>query len=133
MIFFGNYVPSFITDLDILLASREPYNKHRKVRVVKKEKKSVNKEEPKIPREIEKEIEASNYNLVKNDTKKYQIKIDWSDGEYTNLWIYKNGQVIQEYSAPLPESIEDFKGIVNEANKAIEAVNPRKGMVNRGI
>lgn len=128
MIFFGNRVPNFISDYELLLASREPYNKHRKIRVVLKGKKSVNKEEPKIPREIEKEIEASNYNLLKNDAKKYQIKIDWSDGEYTNLWIYKNGQVIQEYSAPLPESIEDFKGIVNEANKAIEAVNPRKRM-----
>lgn len=133
MIFFGNRVPNFISDYELLLASRELYNKHRKIRVVLKGKKSVNKEEPKVPREIEKEIEASNYNLLKNDAKKYQIKIDWSDGEYTNLWIYKNGQVIQEYSAPLPESIEDFKGIVNEANKAIEAVNPRKGMVNRGI
>lgn len=128
MIFFGNRVPNFISDYELLLASREPYNKHRKIRVVLKGKKSVNKEEPKIPREIEKEIEASNYNLLKNDAKKYQIKIDWSNGEYTNLWIYKNGQVIQEYSAPLPESIEDFKGIVNEANKAIEAVNPRKRM-----
>lgn len=133
MIFFGNRVPNFISDYELLFASREPYNKHRKIRVVLKGKKSVNKEEPKIPRGIEKEIEVSNYNLLKNDAKKYQIKIDWSDGEYTNLWIYKNGQVIQEYSAPLPESIEDFKGIVNEANKAIEAVNPRKGMVNRGI
>lgn len=133
MIFFGNRVPNFISDYELLLASREPYNKHKKIRVVLKGKKSVNKEEPKIQREIEKEIEASNYNLLKNDAKKYQIKIDWSDGEYTNLWIYKNGQVIQEYSAPLPESIEDFKGIVNEANKAIETVNPRKGMVNRGI
>lgn len=133
MIFFGNRVPNFISDYELLLDSREPYNKHRKIRVVLKGKKSVNKEEPKIPRGIEKEIEVSNYNLLKNDAKKYQIKIDWSDGEYTNLWIYKNGQVIQEYSAPLPESIEDFKGIVNEANKAIEAVNPRKGMVNRGI
>lgn len=133
MIFFGNRVPNFISDYELLLASRESYNKHRKIRVVLKGKKSVNKEEPKIPRGIEKEIEVSNYNLLKNDAKKYQIKIDWSDGEYTNLWIYKNGQVIQEYSAPLPESIEDFKGIVNEANKAIEAVNPRKGMVNRGI
>lgn len=133
MIFFGNRVPNFISDYELLLDSREPYNKHRNIRVVLKGKKSVNKEEPKIPRGIEKEIEVSNYNLLKNDAKKYQIKIDWSDGEYTNLWIYKNGQVIQEYSAPLPESIEDFKGIVNEANKAIEAVNPRKGMVNRGI
>lgn len=133
MIFFGNRVPNFISDYELLLDSREPYNKHRKIRVVLKGKKSINKEEPKIPRGIEKEIEVSNYNLLKNDAKKYQIKIDWSDGEYTNLWIYKNGQVIQEYSAPLPESIEDFKGIVNEANKAIEAVNPRKGMVNRGI
>lgn len=133
MILFGNRVPNFISDYELLLDSREPYNKHRKIRVVLKGKKSVNKEEPKIPRGIEKEIEVSNYNLLKNDAKKYQIKIDWSDGEYTNLWIYKNGQVIQEYSAPLPESIEDFKGIVNEANKAIEAVNPRKGMVNRGI
>ena len=133
MIFFGNRVPNFISDYELLLDSREPYNKHRKIRVVLKDKKSVNKEESKIPRGIEKEIEVSNYNLLKNDAKEYQIKIDWSDGEYTNLWIYKNGQVIQEYSAPLPESIEDFKGIVNEANKAIEAVNPRKGMVNRGI
>lgn len=133
MIFFGNRVPNFISDYELLLDSREPYNKHRKIRVVLKGKKSVNKEELKIPRGIEKEIEVSNYNLLKNDVKKYQIKIDWSDGEYTNLWIYKNGQVIREYSAPLPESIEDFKGIVNEANKAIEAVNPRKGMVNRGI
>lgn len=133
MIFFGNRVPNFISDYELLLDSREPYNKRRKIRVVLKGKKSVNKEKPKIPRGIEKEIEVSNYNLLKNDAKKYQIKIDWSDGEYTNLWIYKNGQVIQEYSAPLPESIEDFKGIVNEANKAIEAVNPRKGMVNRGI
>lgn len=133
MILFGNRVPNFISDYELLLDSREPYNKHRKIRVVLKGKKFVNKEEPKIPRGIEKEIEVSNYNLLKNDAKKYQIKIDWSDGEYTNLWIYKNGQVIQEYSAPLPESIEDFKGIVNEANKAIEAVNPRKGMVNRGI
>ena len=133
MIFFGNYVPSFITDLDILLASREPYNKHRRVRVVLKDEKFVRDEDAKIQKGIEKEIEASNYNMVKNDTKKYQIKIDWSDGEYTNLRIYKNGQVIQEYSAPLPESIEDFKGIVNEANRAIEAVNPRKGMVNRGV
>lgn len=133
MIFFGNRVPNFISDYELLLASREPYSKHRKVRVVLKGEKSVNKAEPKIPRQIKKEIEESNYNLLKNDAKKYQIKIDWSDGEYTNLWIYKNGQVIQEYSAPLPESIEDFKGIVNEANKAIEAVNPRKGMVNRGI
>lgn len=133
MIFFGNYVPSFITDLDILLASREPYNKHRRVRVVLKDEKFVRDEDAKTQKEIEKEIEASNYNLLKNDTTKYQIKIDWNDGEYTNLRIYKNGQVIQEYSAPLPESIEDFKGIVNEANKAIEAVNPRKGMVNRGV
>lgn len=133
MIFFGNRVPNFISDYELLLASREPYNKHRKIRVVLKGEKSVNKEEPKTPRQIEKEIEESNYNLLKNDAKKYRIKIDWSDGKYTNLWIYKNGQVIQEYSAPLPESIEDFKGIVNEANKAIEAVNPRKGMVNRGI
>lgn len=133
MIFFGNYVPSFITDINILLASREPYNKHRKIRVVLKDDKFMRDEDAKIQKEIEKEIEASNYNLVKNDTKKYQIKIDWSDGEYTNLRVYKNGQVIQEYSAPLPERIEDFKGIVNEANKAIEAVNPRKGMVNRGV
>ena len=133
MIFFGNYVPSFITDLDILLASREPYNKHRRVRVVLKDEKFVRDEDAKTQKEIEKEIEASNYNLLKNDTTKYQIKIDWNDGEHTNLRIYKNGQVIREYSAPLPESIEDFKGIVNEANKAIEAVNPRKGMVNRGV
>ena len=128
MIFFGNYVPGFITDLGTPLASREPYNKHRKIRVVLKGEKSVNKEGSKVPREIEKEIEASNYNLLKNDAKKYRIKIDWSDGKYTNLWIYKNGQVIQEYSEPLPESIEDFKGIVNEASKALDAVNPRKRM-----
>lgn len=128
MIFFGNYVPNFISDYELLLASREPYNKHRKIRVVLKNEKFMCDEDAKIQKEIEKEIEASNYNLLKNDAKKYQIKIDWSDGEYTNLWIYKNGQVIQEYSAPLPESIEDFKGIVNEANKAIEAVNPRKRM-----
>ena len=87
MIFFGNYVPSFITDLDILLASREPYNKHRRVRVVLKDEKFVRDEDAKTQKEIEKEIEASNYNMVKNDTKKYQIKIDWSDGEYTNLRI----------------------------------------------
>lgn len=128
MIFFGNYVPSFITDLDILLASRKPYNKRRKVRVVLKDEKSMRDEDAKIQKEIEKKIEASNYNLLKNDAKKYQIEIDWSDGEYTNLWIYKNGQVIQEYSAPLPEDYRDFKGIINEASKAINAVNPRKRM-----
>lgn len=52
MIFFGNYVPSFITDLDILLASREPYNKHRKVRVVLKDEKYIGREETRIPKEI---------------------------------------------------------------------------------
>lgn len=133
MIFFGNYVPNFISDYELLLARRDPFSKHRKVRVVLKDDKFMRDEDAKTQKEIEKEIEASNYNLLKNDAKKYQIEIDWSDGEYTNLWIYKNGQVIQEYSAPLPESIEDFKGIINEANKAIEAVNPRKGKVNRGI
>lgn len=43
MIFFGNRVPNFISDYELLLDSREPYNKHRKIRVVLKGKKSVNK------------------------------------------------------------------------------------------
>lgn len=133
MIFFGNYVPNFISDYELLLVRRDPFSKHRKVRVVLKGEKSMRDEDAKIQKEIEKKIEASNYNLLKNDAKKYQIEIDWSDGEYTNLWIYKNGQVIQEYSAPLPEDYRDFKGIINEASKAINAVNPRKGKVNRGI
>lgn len=128
MIFFGNYVPSFITDLDILLASRKPCNKRRKVRVMLKNEKFMRDEDAKIQKEIEKEIEASNYNLLKNDAKEYQIEIDWNDGEYTNLRIYRNGQVIQDYSAPLPDNRSDFKGIVNEASKALNAVNPRRRM-----
>ena len=54
MIFFGNYVPSFITDLDILLASREPYNKHRKIRIVLKDDKFMRDEDAKIQKENEK-------------------------------------------------------------------------------
>ena len=52
MIFFGNRVPNFISDYELLLASREPYNKHRKVRVVLKDEKYIGREETRIPKEI---------------------------------------------------------------------------------
>ena len=115
MIFFGNYVPSFITDLDILLASREPYNKHRKVRVVLKDEKYIGGEETRIPKEIHEEA------------KQYKILIDWDTPGRTTLSIFRSEEEIKRYSAPLP-SHDKFDGLVNEAIKALETVNPRKGM-----
>lgn len=130
MIFFGNYVPSFITDLDILLASREPYNKHRKVRVVLKDEKSIGKEEIRIPKEIheavKKAAEVENKKLYE-EAKQYKILIDWDAPGRTTLSIFRSEEEIKRYSAPLPGH-DEFDGLVNEAIKALEAVNPRKGM-----
>lgn len=130
MIFFGNYVPSFITDLDILLASREPYNKHRKVRVVLKDEKHIGREETRIPKEIhetvKKTAEAEN-NKLYEEAKLYKIVIDWDTMGRTTLGIFRGGEEIKRYSAPLPDHGE-FNGLVNEAIKALDAVNPRKGM-----
>lgn len=130
MIFFGNYVPSFITDLDILLASREPYNKHRKVRVVLKDEKLVREEKPRIPKEIheavKKAAEVENKKLYE-EAKQYKILIDWDTPGRTTLGIFRDGEEIKRYSAPLPEH-DEFNGLVNEAIKALETVNPRKGM-----
>lgn len=130
MIFFGSYVPSFITDLDILLASREPYNKHRKVRVVLKDDKFMRDEEPKITKEIheamKKAAEAADKRL-NEEAKQYKIVIDWDTPGRTILSIFRSGEEIKRYSAPLP-SHDEFNGLVNEAIKALDAVNPRKRM-----
>lgn len=130
MIFFGNYVPSFITDLDILLASREPYNKHRKVRVVLKNENFMRNEDAKTPKEIHKAMkgatEAEN-NKLYEEAKLYKIVIDWDTMGRTTLGIFRGGEEIKRYSAPLPDHGE-FNGLVNEAIKALETVNPRKGM-----
>lgn len=130
MIFFGNYVPSFITDLDILLASREPYNKHRKVRVVLKDEKFMRDQEPKITKEIheamKKAAEVESKKLYE-ETKQYKIVIDWDTPGRTTIGIFRGGEEIKRYSAPLPDH-DEFNGLVNEAIKALEAVNPRKGM-----
>lgn len=130
MIFFGNYVPSFITDLDILLASREPYNKHRKVRVVLKNEKFMRNEEPKITKEIHeamKKAAESEDNRLNEEAKQYKIVIDWDTPGRTTLGIFRGGEEIKRYSAPLP-SHDEFDGLVNEAIKALDAVNPRKRM-----
>lgn len=130
MIFFGNYVPSFITDLDILLASREPYNKHRKVRVVLKDEKTVSKEEPRIPKEIHEAVKKATeaeIERLNEEAKQYKIVIDWDTPGRTTLSIFRSGEEIKRYSAPLP-SHDEFDGLVNEAIKALDAVNPRKGM-----
>lgn len=130
MIFFGNYVPSFITDLDILLASREPYNKHRKVRVVLKGEKSMRDEEPRIPKEIHeamKKAAESEDKGLNEEAKQYKIVIDWDTPGRTTLGIFRDGEEIKRYSAPLP-SHDEFDGLVNEAIKALDAVNPRKRM-----
>lgn len=130
MIFFGNYVPSFITDLDILLASREPYNKHRKVRVVLKDEKTVSKEEPRIPKEIHEAVKKATeaeIERLNEEAKQYKIVIDWDTLGRTTLGIFRGGEEIKRYSAPLPDH-DEFNGLVNEAIKALEAVNPRKGM-----
>lgn len=130
MIFLGNYVPSFITDLDILLASREPYNKHRKVRVVLKDDKFVREEKPRIPNEIheavKKDAEIEGKGLHE-EAKQYKIVIDWDTPGRTTLSIFRSEEEIKRYSAPLP-SHDEFDGLVNEAIKALETVNPRKGM-----
>ena len=130
MIFFGNYVPSFITDLDILLASREPYNKHRKVRVVLKDDKLVREEKPRIPKEIHEAVkkaeEVENKKLYE-EAKQYKILIDWDTPGRTTLSIFRSEEEIKRYSAFLP-SHDEFDGLVNEAIKALETVNPRKGM-----
>ena len=130
MIFFGNYVPSFITGLDILLASREPYNKHRKVRVVLKNEKFMRNEDAKIPKEIHKAMkeaaEAEN-NKLYEEAKSYKIVIDWDTMGRTTLGIFRSGEEIKRSSAPL-HSHDEFDGLVNEAIKALDAVNPRKGM-----
>ena len=130
MIFFGNYVPSFITDLDILLASREPYNKHRKVRVVLKDEKYIGREETRIPKEsheaVKKAAEVENKKLYE-EAKQYKILIDWDTPGRTTLSIFRSEEEIKRYSAPLP-SHDEFDGLVNEAIKALETVNPRKGM-----
>lgn len=130
MIFFGNYVPSFITDLDILLASREPYNKHRKVRVVLKDEKTVSKEEPRIPKEIHEAVKKATeaeIERLNEEAKQYKIVIAWDTPGRTTLGIFRGGEEIKRYSAPLPDH-DEFNGLVNEAIKALEAVNPRKGM-----
>lgn len=130
MIFFGNYVPSFITDLDILLASREPYNKHRKVRVVLKNEKFMRDEDAKIPKEIHeamKKAAESEDKKLHEEAKQYKIVIDWDTPGRTTLGIFRSGEEIKRYSAPLP-SHDEFNGLVNEAIKALDAVNPRKGM-----
>lgn len=130
MIFFGNYVPSFITDLDILLASREPYNKHRKVRVVLKNEKFMRDQEPRIPKEIHeamKKATESEDKRLNEEAKQYKIVIDWDTPGRTTLGIFRSGEEIKKYSAPLP-SYDEFNGLVNEAIKALDAVNPRKGM-----
>ena len=130
MIFFGNCVPSFITDLDILLASREPYNKHRKVRVVLKNEKFMRNEDAKIPKEIhesmKKAAEAEDKKLHE-EAKQYKIVIDWDTMGRTTLGIFRSGEEIKRYSAPLPDH-DEFNGLVNEAIKALDAVNPRKRM-----
>lgn len=130
MIFFGNYVPSFITDLDILLASRGPHNKQRKVRVVLKDDKFMRDEEPKIPKEIyeamKKAAEVEN-NKLYEEAKQYKIVIDWDTPGRTTLGIFRSGEEIKRYSAPLP-SHDEFDGLANEAIKALDAVNPRKRM-----
>ena len=130
MIFFGNYVPSFITDLDILLASREPYNKHRKVRVVLKDDEFVSKEKPRIPKEIHdaiKKAAGAEDKRLHEEAKQYKIVIDWDTLGRTTLSIFRSEEEIKRYSAPLP-SHDEFDGLVNEAIKALETVNPRKGM-----
>ena len=130
MIFFGNYVPSFITDLDILLASREPYNKHRKVRVVLKDDEFVREEKPRIPKEIHdaiKKAAGAEDKRLHEEAKQYKIVIDWDTLGRTTLGIFRGGEEIKRYSAPI-HSYDEFDGLVNEAIKALETVNPRKGM-----
>lgn len=130
MIFFGNYVPSFITDLDILLASRELYNKHRKVRVVLKDDEFVSEEKPRIPKEIHdaiKKAAGAEDKRLYEEAKQYKILIDWDTPGRTTLSIFRSEEEIKRYSASLP-SHDEFDGLVNEAIKALETVNPRKGM-----
>lgn len=130
MIFFGNYVPSFITDLDILLASREPFNKHRKIRVVLKDDKFMRDEDAKIQKEIRESVERAaetENNKLYEEAKPYKIVIDWDTLGRTTLSICRGGEEIKRYSAPLP-SHDEFNGLVNEAIKALDAANPRKGM-----
>ena len=130
MIFFGNYVPSFITDLDTLLASREPYNKHRRVRVVLKDEKYIGREENGIPKEIHEAVKKAAGAEAKGlheEAKQYKIVIDWDTLGRTTLSIFRSEEEIKRYSAPLP-SHDEFDGLVNEAIKALETVNPRKGM-----
>ena len=95
MIFFGNYVSSFITDLDILLASREPYNKHRKIRVVLKDDKFMRDEDAKIPKEIHKAMkkaaEAEN-NKLYEEAKSCKIVIAWDTMGRTTLGIFRGGE-----------------------------------------
>lgn len=130
MIFFGNRVPNFISDHELLLASREPYNKHRKVRVVLKNDKFMRDDKPRIPKEIhetmKKVVEVENKKLHE-EAKQYKIVIDWDTLGRTTLSIFRSGEEIKRYSAPLP-SYDEFNGVVNEATKALDAVNPRKGM-----
>ena len=130
MIFFGNRVPNFISDYEPLLSSREPYNKHRKVRVVLKDEKFMRDKEPKIPKEIHeavKKITEEENNRLYEGAKSYKIVIDWDTLGRTTLGIFRGGEEIKRYSAPLPGH-DEFDGLVNEAIKALEAVNPRKGM-----
>lgn len=130
MIFFGNYVPSFITDLDILLASREPYNKHRKVRVVLKDEKFMRDEDSKVKKEILEAVKKAadvEGKKLNEEAKQYKIVIDWDTLGRTTLSIFRSEEEIKRYSAPLP-SHDEFDGLVNEAIKALETVNPRKDM-----
>lgn len=130
MIFFGNYVPNFISDYELLLARRDPFSKHRKVRVVLKSEKFMRDEEPKNTKEIheamKKAAEVEDKRLHE-EAKQYKIVIDWDTMGRTTLGIFRGGEEIKRYSAPLPDH-DEFNGLVNEAIKALDAVNPRKGM-----
>ena len=113
-----------------MLANREPYNKHRKIRVVLKDDKFMRDEDAKIQKEIHeavKKITEAENNKLYEGAKSYKIVIDWDTLGRTTLGIFRGGEEIKRYSAPLPGH-DEFDGLVNEAIKALEAVNPRKGM-----
>ena len=130
MIFFGTRVPNLISDYEPLLSSREPYNKHRKVRVVLKDEKFMRDKEPKIPKEIHeavKKITEEENNRLYEGAKSYKLGIDWDNLGRTTLGIFRGVEEVESYSAPLHGNVE-LSEVVNEAIKALEAVNPRKGM-----
>lgn len=137
MIFFNNHIPSFLEEVEGLLASREPYYNGRKVRVVIKDNSCKNGNSCKCNHSCNKECECEKDSKeekwvmpaeLQEEADKINILVRFQGGK-TKATIFRNFDAIQTGERPFPENESDFKGILKEASKLLHDMGEGKGIV----